>query len=619
MLEKVIRELGSGAYARVIEPLKRMSLFDGLILGFDTEYESKGSRPVCFQLSDGGARGVLRPGRVTVEKLGAECVRTFGSKPGDEVYLVCFFSIAELQFLPVKGGSFNMREYGSGSLDCSFFDEEHEITLHVFDVARFFERQGLAAVAEAFGLQKLEWNRKKVTRADLRSKNFREYALHDAWLCARIMQHLRTTFEPWSVDPIREKTAASCASSVFRRGWVSKTIGCENDRARTAGMRACWGGRAEAFARGSFAHLTELDLSSAYPRAAIALGILPTLASWKECRSLRSLDRLKHGLAHVRFRWPKDELYPSLPMILPEAQVYVLEGQEWVTFDEVRAALDAGCHVEIVEAWGYSKGTTILRDYMQEMLERREKAKGAERVAYKLLANALIGKFAQRVSDIDIEEMRKAAETAGVPMDDLGRMSREELEALGVTAKIRVGSVFMPEWNALITGHVRARLGVLIRNTEAVYAATDAVWTAKPPSRLPSDLQVKRAGPAIIARTRFGVIFDDPKSPHVAHHSVWTRQAGLRVLKDLDGPPKKYALRRPIKLRESMRAGRRFGEWVQEFRIADAFWDNKRELLPDGKSTRPWPSLSAFQAGAAAGRAERKARARSRASVERDD
>jgi hypothetical protein len=159
---------------------------------------------------------------------------------------------------------------------------------------------------------------------------------------------------------------------------------------------------------------------------------------------------------------------------------------------------------------------------------------------------------------------------------------------------VRVGSVFMPEWNALITGLTRAKLGGLIREYRAIYAATDAVWTTRKPRGLPDGLGVKRHGHGIVARTRFGAIFET-EGVHVAHHSVWNRKAALRCLEDLNSPPKKYATRRPIKLRESLRSGDRFGEWVKEFRVADAFWDGKRKLDTDGSSS-PWPDVGSYLA-----------------------
>lgn len=606
MLPAVIAELGERIYSAVISPLSRSSRFDGLVLGFDTEYDSKTGKLVSFQLSDGVKSDWDTSGKMTVASLARLIERTFAPEPGTEIMLVSFFSIAELQFLPVKKSSFGWREYGAGSFDCTFFDERTCYALHVFDIARFFDKQPLSKVAESFGMKKLEWDRTRISRACLRRKGFRAYALNDAILAARIAQALRDQFEEWEVDPLEERTAASTAACVFRSGWIHEEVKCESNPARLAGLRSCWGGRAEALHRGSFRKLYEYDLASAYPIAAISLGELPCGDAWREVKTLRQLEACLAGVAQVRFTFPESERYPSLPVILPTCQLYPLEGEEWVTFDEVRLALKMRCKIKIIEAWGYKRGTgtTVLRDYMQEVLERRKNARGAAKVAYKLLANALIGKLAQRVSDIDIELLREKAIEHGILIDDIGKMNREELAALGLESQARVGSIFMPEWNALITGNVRARIGELVRKYEAVYVATDAIWTPHRITSLPDDLGLKRSGPGIVARTRLGAIFDDKNKPHVAHHSIWNRQAALDALKDLDGPRSKYQTRRPIKLRESLRKDIRFGRWVVESREADTYWDDKRQLATDGSST-PWRNVDEYRTESVRNRRER--------------
>ena len=582
----------------MISPLTRGSKFEGLVLGFDTEYESKGGAFLCAQLSD-GTHSVWSQKKLTVHGLAKWIAAEYGAEPGDEIILVSFFSIAELQFMPVKTESFGWREYGSGSLDVSFHDERTAITIHVFDIARFFDKQSLAKVADSFGFKKLSWKRDQISRADLKKPGFKAYALNDAILARKIVDALRNQFEPWEIDPLAEKTAASTAAAVFRRGWVDEEVKCDENRARLAGMLSCWGGRAEAFSRGAFQRVYEYDLSSAYPRAAIALGEMPCAGSWSEVSSVRKLASYRGGLAQVRFRFPDSEGYPCLPLVTKTAQLYPLSGTEWVTFAEIAEALAVGCKIEIIEGWGYKKGTTILRDYMEEILEKRAAAKGAQKVAFKLLANSLIGKLAQRVTDIDINKLREASEKHGIQLDDLGSMRREELAVLGIESAPRVGTIFMPEWNSLITGHVRARIGVLARLCRAVYVATDAVWSTRKLSakelRAWPDLELKRQGPAVVARTRLGVIYDDDENPHVAQHSIWNRKAALECLGDIDGRPLRYKIRRPVKLRESMQRRRRFGEWIEEERSAEGYWDDKRELAPNGRDSRPWGNVSDYE------------------------
>lgn len=608
MLARIIGQLGEGAFERKMEPLNRASQCNAEIVGFDTEYTSDNAELLSFQLAWNDEASFTVSDGLSIKKL-ARAVRALGVPAGSEVMLVTYFSLAELQFLPVKREAYAWREYGSGSLDCSFYSEEYQLTLHVFDLARFFDKQSLAKVADSFGLKKLDWQRTKVTRADLRKPGFKEYAINDAKLCVEIVKQLRAQFAPFGVDPIYEKTAASTAASVFRRNWVTKTLESGNNRARLAGMKACWGGRAEACARGAFDIAYEYDLKSAYPNAAITLGSMPVSGSWIECNTLPRLLKCKGGFARVHFRFPQDERYPSLPVILPTCQLYPLEGVEWVTLDEIRGALACGAKiVKLYEGWGYNRGTSILRDYMQEILEKRAKATGAQKIALKLLANSLIGKFAQRVSDIDVDALRRKAEEENISVDDIGKMSRAELEALGISPQVRVGAVFMPEWNALITGRVRARIGALARETEAIYIATDAVWTTKKLASVPADLELKRFGPAVVARTRFGLIDGEGEEmAHIAHHSIWNRKAAEGLLRNLEESSKRYLIRKPVKLRESLRKGVNVGTWEKSFRTGDTSWDLKRELNNDG-SSKPWRNADEYRNALSAYQKERKAK-----------
>lgn len=612
MLARVIEELGKGAFDRKMDPLRRASKCTAEIVGFDTEYESATSKLLSVQLAWGEHTSFTRCGKLSVDALARLCIG-LGVPRGSEVMLVSFFSLAELQFLPVKKEAYNWKEYGAGgSLDCDFYSEKWGLTLHVFDLARFFDKQPLSKVAASFGLKKLEWERASVTAEDVHKPGFREYAVNDARLCVQIVALLREQFAQYEVDPINEKTPASTAAAVFRRHWVTESLESGNTRARLAGMKGCWGGRAEALGRGAFPMLYEYDLTSAYPQAAIDLKIMPVQGSWIECETLSKFLKQKGGIAHVQFSFAPECLYPCLPCIQKDCQLYPLEGQEWVTLSEVRAALKMGARLHLLEAWGFSRGTTILCDYMLRITSERKTAQGARKVALKLLANSLIGKFAQRVCDIDVDSLRVEAERQRISVDDLGKLTRDELRALGISPATRIGSVFMPEWNALITGHVRARISQAAADTEAVYIATDAIWTQKPWKDHPKDFELKRQGSGIVARTRLGMIDGETEqTTHVAHHSIWNRKAAMESLGNLragsDNTRLKYRTRKPTKLRESLRSGCSLGEWVEVLRTADTRWDFKRELMPDGTS-RPWQHAMAYRIATAIDRQERKAR-----------
>jgi hypothetical protein len=356
-------------------------------------------------------------------------------------------------------------------------------------------------------------------------------------------------------------------------------------------MRGCWGGRAEAAARGAFPTLYEYDLSSAYPRAAASFGVMPIGDSFSSFTRMSQTRKAVGGFARVRFEFPDDCLYPCLPVDTGKLQIYPLQGETFCTLDELRLAEELGAKVTVIEGWHYRRGTREFSDYMQSLIARRDASKNAvERVALKLLANSLIGKLAQRITSTNVADLIKAARAKGVNLNGQVKLSLEECRALGLPATPRLGSLFYPEWNGLITGRVRTMIGAAAVECNALYLATDAIWTErkrKPTARLGGVWNFTRSGPAVIARTRLGRISD-----HIAHHSVWSKAAGMKLLDKLEDGNENgvtYDIETPTRLKQSLRTGRRFGVWTEQSRRASSHWDDKRELCPDGR-TRPWKS-----------------------------
>lgn len=587
MQESVIRPLRKQAFAAVIRPLKSLTYFRGEVLGFDTEYTSREGEYLSTQLAASAEVTSMHTDKLTVDRLAAwvkDLVPT-----AEQVILATYFSLAELQFLPVREESFGWREFGSGSFDCSFYSSRENLSIRIFDIARFFERQSLARVAESFGLQKLEWARDKVTRADLRKKGFREYAINDAVLAVEIFNRLRNEFLAKNVDIATCDTPARTASTYFRAAFVDAELRNTESRARYAGMRAAWGGRAEVYRRGKFSRLYEYDLPSAYPNAAVELSPLPTTKNWREISCLLDALKCDGGFAHVAFEFPASEIYPCLPVVAHGKQFYPLEGAEWVTFAELEYAWEIGAKITLIEAWGYRGGTNCLRDYMREALAEREKARGVRKIAAKLLSNSLIGKLAQRTNKVSADDLYQFSIENDVDLESLMSLSGDELVALGLPATISVGSCFMPEWNALITGLTRAKISRLVREYDAVYCATDGLWVTSKISNPPFGLTCKRQGAGSVYRTRVGNIGE-----HVVHHAIHSRAHARSIIVD-GAEPGAYDVRRPLKLRESLATGQTLGTWVRETKTSSLEWDGKRRLLDNGKETVPWRCVKEYQ------------------------
>ncbi len=602
-----LAQLGNRVYVRSIEPLKRAFKRKWPVVGFDTEYTSKLHKLICFQLwtADDGIVVEVQPGeKMTPAWIYQEASGLLGYCPSD-ILLPVFFSLAELQHLPVVSEGFDLREYACGSLDVSFRAGSGRF-LHIFDLQRWWSspNQKLSKAAKSVGMEKKDWNTRKVTRHDFRNKKFRDYSLHDAKLMYDMLGALREKFiEETGVDPVVFKTPAGTAAAAFRNMHVQRKFFCDSNRARWLACKGTWGGHAEVFRRGQLkGEYKEWDFKSAYPTAVLKLGVMPIQKTWKRVRTLKDARNMRGGFCRVWFKWPKTERFPSLPVACKNAMVYPLQGESFCTLAEIRVAVDVGCDVKILEAWGYRKGTTALKDFLQWTLENRKTATGAGQVMYKLLGNSIIGKFAQRISKVPIDEYFKLAEEWNVYLDELFELSTDELEALGAQTMVSVGPVWMPEWNGLITGYTRAALAQMIRTGEAVYCHTDSVWTKKKPKSDMLPFDMKTCGPVKIVRTRFGCIGEPitrkavlSKTTHVAHHSVWNLTAACQMLSKFTGQTftRKYPIRRPLKLRESIKTNRNPGEWVEEWRCASTKWDHKRRLHKDG-TTSPWKTVEKY-------------------------
>lgn len=595
MLRSVIDGLGNQAILGGINPLKQSQRSADPVVGLDTEYDSKTRRLICYQLAgetEEGSWGELYSGKLGVEELARHLTRRYPHARA--FWLITYWSLAELQFLPVLSESFDWALYGTGSFDCSFCSSTG-VELRVFDISRFFERASLGKVAESFGLRKLEYDRTRITRADLSNPRFRTYAINDARLCFQIVEALRAQFVEHGSDPLISKTAAGSTATVFRHRFIDAPIKTETPRARLAGLLSCWGGRAEALERGKFDSVYEYDLTSAYPNSVLSIKRFPTGADLREKKEVKALLKTT-GFGRVIFKYKRPTHIPALPVVTQFAQVYPLSGQSWATTFEIRRALEGGAQVDLMEGWGYTGGSTQLYDMMQWALEMRRNSTGARSIAAKLMANSLIGKLAQRRGGIDVERMRAFCAEEGIPLADAIQLSSEELKALGLERPNKVGTCFMPEWNSLITGHTRAELHKILCTSDPVYCATDSVWSKTPIRKPPANLGLKRTGPGAVVRTRFGAIFPPGENPHLAHHSIWNREAGLKLIEDLGTPKegeRKYKIRRAIKLRESIRTKVRIATFVEEVRKGNTNWDGKRRLNLDG-STEPWQSVDQY-------------------------
>lgn len=631
---RLIEDLGKILFTRSVCKIKRLPVCPWPVVGFDTEYTSRGRQVktkagVCrfptllsFQLHTGekGAFYEIKRGdSFDPVRLYQECCALLGEAHKD-IYLAVYFSLAELQFLPVLTEGFRLNEYSRGSTDCSF--RAGNGNLHIFDLWRWFDGASLARAAAALGYKKLDQNTKTMTRARNNTAKGKKYAIHDAYLCWQICHDVREVFlQKTGVDPLTTKTPASASAKAFRALHVRSDIYCDEDRARRAALHGLWGGRAEVFSRGTLSgEFTEYDFISAYPTAAMRIGQFPCQGDWREFSTLKMARKMIGGFVNVRFTFPQSEQYPCLPVQTKYGTIYSSAGESWCSTYEAILAEEMGAKITVLEGWGYKKGTKILADYLKWTMDERKKSQGAARQMWKLLSNSLVGKLAQRGWHADTQALFDMAEEMEYEyldefLSDLNGLSRREREALGLV-RPSVGPIFLPEWNGLITGYTRAALSQVLKSGQGVYCHTDSIWCKKKPRfpRLP--IEAKGTGPVTIIRTRFACIGEPvtkaglaSKAIHMPFHSVWNRQAALQMIQRFIRKPgtftKRYKVNRPLHWKEAAALRVPPGTWITQDRDASTFWDHKRRLS-DGGFTRPWTDVLDFEAAHKALQAARR-------------
>lgn len=607
MLRSKVEKIGDRRILkRSVTHLSGCVKYTGPVLGFDTEYVSdpRKRKLLMFQLSHLDRSVAIPAARITPERLVKEAQRLVGSPQG-YLTLVSYFSLTDLQWLDTRRGK--VKEYAGGSLDV-VWDDIPGCTLRIVDALRWFGGMKLADAARNMGRKKLEYPTTQVTAETVKDPVFREYARHDAQLVLDLYQDLRKAFLDLDVDILTYNTPAATAIAVFRRHYVppGARYFCKPNRPRFAACWSLWGGRAEVFERGQLGKRTVMDISSAYPNAIIQIGEMPIQDSWKRI-SLRDLRAVRGGFMNVEFEFPPETRYPCL--LVPSrkgSMIYPLKGMGWVTTYEVKLAIELGAKVDVIEGWGYDRGTPVLADFMKWGLAEKEKARlaGNEVMMHlaKLCSNSGIGKFGQHREGISTLAVQRLCEESGMLQDDLMDMSAMEKEALAARhgidlKKISLGTVWMPEWNALTTGKNRETMGRALAAAGGSYGHTDSIWTEHPEHPVfAQGWKNEGTAEAVVARTRFAACW--LKKPKIPHHSVWDKKVAEEMLKAFDGihdEERLYGKSRPLKIKEAWKRHDIPGRWICEGEkgynhTASTKWDHKRELL-DGGQTRPWKTM----------------------------
>lgn len=616
MIRDQIERLGKLAYAQSIKTIAKPRVSrKNLIIGFDSEFDADSHELLSLQFwrPEGGAFRETPPGFVLtwrwLESLVYEYLHTFDIPFNDvsAIKLIAYFSTAETQHLKnIKESTVIETQLG---VDFCYRGQRRR-TLEIRDLLQWGgpTRPSLARFVEAFGLRKRDWDRRQISRKDLRKPGFVEYAIHDARLCYLAFDQLRTEYlDRYGVDILITRTAASTSGTIYRTHYLKENKTQDNCRIRRLALLCSWGGRNECFKRGVFdGPVYEYDAISEYPNSAVQIGMFPGGHDWKQTSMIEPL--LKYGgICRVRFRFPDHVRFPCLPVFANSKLYYPLSGESYCTSYEIQVAHELGAEIDLVEGYYFDRGDSSLSNYMTDLLGERESAKKrgdqTHSLIIKLVLNSLIGKFCQRIEKIDLNTLLALERRTGVPIpalqkvDDLNTLSRHF--GLGPLKKVSVGSVFYPEWNTLILGYARAATSAAIDSfQDPALASTDSViaFERREPFQARGITFTERMEGATLRalRTRlYGIFNADGTVAKLASHAIHNRRAARRIVSAWNGQTRHvgYSVRHLNTFREHVKSGAVYGGESRRRLHVWTGYDHKRRLLRDGL-TVPWDSLA---------------------------
>lgn len=326
---------------------------------------------------------------------------------------------------------------------------------------------GVAELGKLVGLRKLR-----------RSRSLR-YAMRDSSITYRAARFLHTTYARFHVRP--RTTLASTAFAIWDREFFDRTVYPAPPEIRKAAQVAYHGGRTEPFLIGSRERVRAIDVASMYPWA-MTQGDFPIV--WGPYRRVRAGDDPQAtGLYKVRLSIKSSP--GPIPFRTENGTIYPIGTWDtWITGDEALYLREIGEGVSILGGYLFLETCRPFDDYVSTLFTLKNKTRGSERVLYKLLLNALYGKFGQKGGRIVFQPLRAYEKRSDPP----------PARIWGGQAIYRVegspppwGNVL---WAAIVTARARIRLHRELLRVRAsggvpLYCDTDSIIFNGCPLRYP--------------------------------------------------------------------------------------------------------------------------------------
>lgn len=376
------------------------------------------------------------------------------------------------------------------------------------------------------------------------------YNMRDSEITYKAGMLIRDTFH--MLGATFKPTIASMALSLFRNRYLDRVIFRHEEDVIREQFLGYYGGRVEAFSRGTFYDYNYYDFNSLYPDVMRNRYPDPNSLRINHFDSIQYM--MQHeGMTKVTVRSPDTE-YPLLPYRADKKLIFPTgEFTGYYTNVELRHSLSIGYRIKkVYKSFYYRDICYPFIGYINDLYKKRMRYKkegSPMQHMIKLAMNSLYGKFGQKFDERD--NLIPFNHTA----EELDKLNWFEFVGTGGNIFIRYKNVVppapfcIPIWPSYVTAYGRIKLHEFIVDSRPLYADTDSLITKKtyPDSMGLGDLKLEhKIKRCIIVKPKFYMIDDMPKIKGIGKKLVC--RDFLRIISDPKVRYKKF-----LKIRESLR------------------------------------------------------------------
>lgn len=329
----------------------------------------------------------------------------------------------------------------------------------------------VAELGELVGLKKKEGDLFRVPKSEREFSRYIARCERDAAITYRAARVLHETFRRFKTRP--RMTLASTALRIWQDRFWKREVVRPTDEIWSAALEAYHGGRTEAFSAGTFEGVTAIDVASMFPWAMITSSLpLP----WGLYRRVgRDAELVPNGIFDVDVTSEIER--PRLPVRTDKGTIFP-NGRfaGWYVGEELIAARENGVKVRVRRGFVFSETCDPFRGYVRSMFRRKQAARGVNRTLFKLLLNALYGKFGQQGRTVRAIPLARFLELKAAPV--LWRQWR----GLAIYSQESLPPPWGNNvWPAFVTARARVKLAAeidaLMRSgCRPLYCDTDSVF-----------------------------------------------------------------------------------------------------------------------------------------------